>query len=83
MSELMSAEEARRKSDVEKDKAIAREIDRIKCLIEIATGAGEYYISLPDGAIPHNETINLLQSKGYRCQFIGDSSVIISWREAK
>lgn len=78
MSELISAEEARRKSDVGYEKAIAREIDRIKCLIDAATENGEYYVTLPIGTRPYCETVEFLRSKGYDCKFRG-GSMVISW----
>ena len=78
MSELISAEEARRKSDEGREKAIASEIAKIKYLIDAATENGEYYVTLPIGTRPYSETVEFLRSKGYDCKYRG-GSMVISW----
>ena len=57
MSELISAEEARRKSDEGREKAIVREIAEIKHRIDIAIENGEYHVTLPIGTRPYSKTV--------------------------
>lgn len=85
MSELISAEEARRKSDEGREKAVASEIAKIKYLIEAATERGEYFITLPEGKGIWGDTADLLMDKGYSCKFVNagyqNLSLVISWSD--
>lgn len=78
MSDFISADEARKRSDVGYEKAIASEMGRIKYLIDAATENGEYCVTLPIGTRPYCETVEFLRSKGYDCKFRG-GSMVISW----
>ena len=85
MSELISAEEARRKSDGGREKAVASEIAEIKHLIDAATERGEYFITLPEGKGIWGDTADLLMDKGYSCRFVDaghhNLSLVISWSD--